>query len=68
MYGKSMWFDLTPAARGARLAGALSTDEMFRDSYDWFLAHRRTLSVPGASAHRSAAKQGVLRLAKRMLR
>ena len=41
---------------------------MFRDSYDWFLRHRGETAAAGASAHRSPARQGILRAAKHLLR
>jgi nucleoside-diphosphate-sugar epimerase len=68
MYSKSMWFDLTPAKEELGWSARYSTDDMFRESYDWFLAHRREAAGPGASHHRSPARQGALRLAKKVLR
>ena len=68
MYSRSMWFDLTPAHEELGWRARHSTDDAFRESYDWFLANRSHLSAPGASVHRSAARQGVLKLAKRVLR
>ena len=42
MYGRSIWFDVTPARAGARGgARASRNEEMLCDSYDWYLAHRR---------------------------
>ena len=67
MYSKSLWFDLTEAKDELGWSARYSTDDMFRDSYDWFLQHRGEAAT-GASAHRSSAKQGVLRVAKRGLR
>lgn len=68
MYSKSMWFDVTPAQEELGWRAEFSTDAAFRDSYDWFLAHRNELKREGASMHRSPAKQGVLSIAKRVLR
>lgn len=68
MYSKSLWFDVEPAKRDLGWSARWSTDAMFRDSYDWFLAHRDELDRAGGSVHRSPARQGVLRLAKRLLR
>ncbi len=68
MYSKELWFDLTPAQEELGWRATYSTDAAFRDSYDWFLAHRDRLSGAQASAHRSPAKQGVLSLAKVVLR
>lgn len=68
MYSKSLWFDLTEAREELGWSARYSTDEMFRDSYDWFLRHRGETADAGASAHRSPARQGVLRVAKHLLR
>lgn len=69
MYSKSMWFDLAPAVEELGWRAEYTTDAAFRDSYDWFLAHRATLSSQGAgSPHRRLAKQGLLGTAKRVLR
>lgn len=68
MYSKSLWFDLTAAKDQLGWSAKFSTDEMFRDSYDWFLANRAATGSETASQHRTTAKQGVLRLAKRALR
>lgn len=68
MYSKELWFDLTPAQEELGWRAEYSTDAAFRDSYDWFLAHRGSLGATPASAHRSPAKQGILALAKTVLR
>ena len=68
MYSKSLWFDLTEAKEQLGWSAKYSTDEMFRDSYDWFLRHRDDPESAEASHHRSAAKQGVLKVAKKVLR
>jgi nucleoside-diphosphate-sugar epimerase len=68
MYSKSLWFDLTEAKEELGWSARYSTDDMFRESYDWFLAHRADEVDAEASQHRSVAKQGALRLAKHLLR
>lgn len=68
MYSKEMWFDLTPAKEELGWSATYSTDAAFRDSYDWFLAHRDQLAGANASTHRSPAKQGILSVAKKVLR
>ena len=69
MYSRSMWFDLAPAVEELGWRAEYSTDAAFRDSYDWFLRHRSALSSEGGgSPHRRPARQGVLGVAKRVLR
>jgi nucleoside-diphosphate-sugar epimerase len=68
MYSKSLWFDLSVAKEQLGWAPRYSTDAMFRDSYDWFLANRSATSSLTASHHRATAKQGILKVAKRALR
>ena len=46
-----------------------STDEMFAQSYDWFLAHRAEAtghSADGGSPHRRTAKAGALGVLKHL--
>jgi nucleoside-diphosphate-sugar epimerase len=62
MYGRSMYFDLERTKRELGWAAVHDNVSMFCDSYDWYLAHRdEVLSRSGASHHRSAVRQGVLR-------
>ncbi len=68
MYGKDLWFDVTAARDDLGWSADYSTDAAFRDSYDWFLDNRSSLAGAQASRHRSPARQGVLSLAKRILR
>ena len=68
MYGRSMYFDLGKITRELGWAPRFSNDEMFIESYQWYLAHReRVLASSGASLHRSAVRQGVLGLLRRLL-
>ena len=52
MYSRSMWFDIDHVRDALGWAPRWSTDEMFAQSYDWFLAHRRS---DGATARRTTA-------------
>lgn len=62
MYGRSMYFELERTKRELGWSPRFGNVEMFCDSYDWYLAHRsEVLGRHGASQHRSAVKQGVLR-------
>ena len=61
MYGKSMYFDISRTKRELGWAPKFSNEEMFADSYDWYLRHRdEVFGRTDASHHRSAVKQGVL--------
>ena len=68
MYGREMWFDLSAAHDDLGWRGVHDTDSMFRESYDWYLAHRDDPAVSGASHHRSPARQGALRALKLLMR
>lgn len=68
MYAESMWFDLEHATTALGWTPRWSTDDMFAQSYDWFVAHRGSTDTEGASHHRRTAEQGVLSLAKRVTR
>jgi nucleoside-diphosphate-sugar epimerase len=67
MYSKSLWFDTTAAEQELGWSAKYSTDAMFRESYDWFLEHRRQATSATASHHQRTSKQGLLRLAKKVL-
>jgi len=68
MYGRSLYFDIAKAQRELNWQPAFSTDQMFAQSYDWYLANREALlRSPGASRHRSPVKQGILGLLKHWL-
>lgn len=63
MYARSMWFDIEHAREALGWEPQWSTDEMFAQSYDWFLAHRGSPAT--GSAHRRPAEQGLLEVVKR---
>jgi nucleoside-diphosphate-sugar epimerase len=67
MYSKSMWFDIEHARQQLGWQPAWSTDEMFRQSYDWYVAHRDG-TTQGVSQHRRSARQGALALLKHATR
>jgi nucleoside-diphosphate-sugar epimerase len=67
MYGRRLWFDLTRAKRELGWGARWSNEEMICQSYDWYRAHKAAvLSATEASPHRSAIKQGVLALVRRL--
>lgn len=68
MYGRSMYFGLERIQSELGWTPRWSNEEMFVESYEWYLAHREeVLRTTGASHHRSAVKQGVLRLVRVVL-
>ena len=71
MYARSMWFDIDHVREQLGWQPRWSTDEMFAQSYDWFLAHRgETTGGPGdgTSPHRRTAKAGALGALKHLTR
>ncbi|MDR1452194.1 MAG: hypothetical protein LBI57_07710 [Helicobacteraceae bacterium] len=66
MYGRSMYFDLSKIRGELGYTAKYSNDEMICESYDWYIANKDKLKYAkeGASAHRSAVKQGALKLLK----
>lgn len=68
MYGRSLYFDITKAKKELGWHPRFSSNEMFVQSYDWYVKNReQILRSHGASHHRSAVKQGVLSLVKHLL-
>ncbi|MBI1816120.1 MAG: NAD-dependent epimerase/dehydratase family protein [Deltaproteobacteria bacterium] len=65
MYGRSLYFDITRPKAELDWQPRWSSDEMICESYDWYLGHKQqVLHSSGASHHRSAVKQGILKLVK----
>jgi nucleoside-diphosphate-sugar epimerase len=64
MYGKSMWFDIDHARDALGWQPTASNDEMFAESYDWFVANR-VATTGGSSHHRRTAAAGALSVLKR---
>jgi nucleoside-diphosphate-sugar epimerase len=61
MYARSMWFDIEHVREQLGWTPRWSTDEMFAQSYDWYVAHRDEASTAGsASPHRRTARAGAL--------
>jgi nucleoside-diphosphate-sugar epimerase len=68
MYGRSMYFDIDTARTDLGWEPRFSNEEMFIQSYDWYVRNReQVLAERGLSHHRSAVKQGVLNLVKWVL-
>jgi dTDP-D-glucose 4,6-dehydratase len=68
MYGRSLYFDITKAQQELGWQPRWSNDEMFVQSYEWYLRNREAiLRAHGASHHRSAVRQGILSLVKHLL-
>jgi nucleoside-diphosphate-sugar epimerase len=65
MYGRSMYFDISAAQHDLGWKPRYSNNDMFVQSYEWYLSNRESvLASRGASHHRSAVKQGALNLVK----
>jgi len=62
MYGKSMYYDISKAKTQLGWQPVFSNNEMFEDSYRWYLAHRDAVLNPTSktSDHKSALKARVL--------
>jgi nucleoside-diphosphate-sugar epimerase len=68
-YGKPNFFDISDAVNELDWRPAYSNEEAMIASYDWYLANREAVlsSKWTASPHKSAVKQGILRVAIRWL-
>jgi len=68
MYGRSLYFDIAKAQAELNWQPRFSTNQMFVQSYEWYLRNREIiLRSGGASHHRSAVKQGLLKVVKHLL-
>tara|TARA_B100000945_G_scaffold295979_1_gene273915 strand:- start:1736 stop:2764 length:1029 start_codon:yes stop_codon:yes gene_type:complete len=64
MYGRSMYFDNSKIKKELRWKPQYSNDQMFIESYKWYLKNRsKVLKVKRGSHHRIALKPGILKLA-----
>ncbi len=68
MYGRSMYFDGRKIRQELQYECKYSNDEMICDSYDWYLKNKNSIAFAGqnSSPHRSAVRQGVLNLLRRL--
>jgi nucleoside-diphosphate-sugar epimerase len=64
MYGRSIYFDISKARTMLGWSPRYSNNEMFVESYRWYLANRAAVLAGNgaASHHRSAVQQGALKL------
>jgi len=68
MYGRSLYFDITKAGQQLGWRPKYSNEQMLTESYDWYLQHRdEVLARREGSHHRTAVKQGILKLVKWLL-
>jgi nucleoside-diphosphate-sugar epimerase len=68
MYGRSLFFDISKARAELGWQPRFSNNDMFEQSYDWYLKNRlNILQSSGSSRHRSAVKEGILSLVKHIL-
>lgn len=64
-YHKAFHFDVSPT-EALGWTPKYSNDEMFFEGYDWFIANRDQIAGAGGSVHKSAIKEGVLHLLRRL--
>jgi len=66
MYGENMYFDISKIKNELDFTPSYSNNEMICESYDWYLANKEKIGSgeSGRSPHRSAVKQGILKLIK----
>src|SRR5262245_25679993 len=64
MYGRTIYFDISKARTKLGWVPRYSNNQMFVESYEWYLANRAVVlaNVGAASHHRSAVAQGALRI------
>lgn len=64
-YHKPFYFDVAPLLQ-LGWKPKYSNDDMFRESYAWFLANRQAGAAKGGSPHRRRVREGVLWLLKKI--
>ena len=65
MYGRSLYFNINKAIKDLNFKPQYSTDEMFRESYDWYLSNYGSWNDEKTlSAHRKPTKEAFLKILK----
>lgn len=65
MYGESFYFNSDKAQRKLGWVPRFNNKEMFYEAYDWYKLNRNSIFMTdNSSLHRSAIKQGMLKLVK----
>jgi len=69
MYGRSLYFDVTKAKKELGWSSTYSNNQMFIESYDWYVRNRATIlsDTRARSHHQKALKQGLLNVIKRII-
>ena len=69
MYGRSMYFDINKSKNDLGWKPRFSSDDMFRESYDWYCDNRKKVlsNTNSKSHHQSKVKQGVLSIINKFL-
>jgi hypothetical protein len=63
VYGKEIFFDVAEEKAELDWQPRWGNVEMFAQSYDWYVGNReRILAEKGGSPHRSAVKEGILKV------
>ena len=66
MYGRSLHFDTRRIREELGWRARWSNEEMICESYDWYRSHKEQVLKQRRSPHKSAVRQGILALAKRL--
>jgi nucleoside-diphosphate-sugar epimerase len=66
LYSESLFFDIAKASTELGWEPRHSNASMIVESYEWFLANRRSLASESRSHHQSPVKPGVVRALKRI--
>ena len=63
MYGRSLYFDISKAMNELGFSPKYTTNEMFRESYDWFIDDQKSKNILGkVSAHKKPVKEALLKV------
>ena len=67
MYGRSLYFD-NKKINALGWTSEYSKDQMFRKSYDWYLANKDNIGLQNQkSAHKNKVQQKILKLLRYLL-
>lgn len=61
---KPFYFDISKAKKNLGWQPEMSNFDMFKESYDWYLSHRKEIDSNFGTTHRKSVRQRILRILK----
>jgi nucleoside-diphosphate-sugar epimerase len=63
-FDKAFYFDSSKAKRMLGWQPKISSFEMYRESYDWYITHKKEADLRFGKTHKNSVRQGILKVTK----